>query len=189
MVRDLAAHRATMLDCCSLLNLFATGRIGEILRGVPARFAVAELVASEASYVRRGGGGPDAGQREAIDLQPLIAAGLLDVWRTEAESEFVSFVNFAALVDDGEAMTCALALHRDAVVVTDDRKARKLVLARAPQLTVLTTSQLLKVWADAVQVDGTVLKSALIDIQERARFTPGKQDPLLAWWQAVLAGP
>lgn len=178
-----------LLDTCCLLNLYATGRSDDILRALPPRFAVAERVADEAIYVRRGGGGDDADEKEPIALQPLIAAGLLEVLTLETEAESASFVTFAAELDDGEAMTCALALHRGWVVGTDDRKAQRVCGAGQPPLAVCTSPALLKAWAEVRQIAGAALRRVLLDVRERARFAPGKHDPLQAWWDVALHGP
>lgn len=174
-----------LLDACCLLNLAATGRMVAILRDHPGRFAVAERVVAETLYLRRGGKGDDAEEREAIDLTPLIAAGLLTVLRVDTRAEAASLIDFADQLDDGEAMTCALALHRGFVVGTDDRKARRLCDARTPSLATHITSMLLRAWVETMQVSDAELGPLLRAIRERARFVPGRNDPLLAWWDAV----
>ena len=181
-------HQVVLLDCCSLLNLYATRRLEEILGSLRVRFAIAELVAGEAEYVLRGGDGVDAAEREQVDLQPLVLAGRLDIWRPESEAEYVSLVNFAAELDDGEAMTCALALHRGAAVVTDDRKTLNLLPRLAPPVSALTTSQVIRSWTESSRIDRATLQAVLIDIQARARFTPGKYDPLVGWWKGIVGG-
>ncbi len=185
---DFGGCQVALLDCCSLLNLYATRHLAEILEALDVRFAVAEAVVGEAGYVLRGGDSENATERELVDLQPLITAGLLEVWRPESEAEYVSFVNFAAEVDDGEAMTCALALHRGAAIVTDDRKTLKVLPRLAPMVLALTTSQVVRLWADSSQVERTVLQAALLDIQTRARFVPGRHDPLSLWWDGLTDG-
>jgi hypothetical protein len=175
-----------LLDGCCLLNLYAARRIEEILRALPARFAVAESVAAEALYVRRGGTGQDADDKNPVELQPLIDVGLLEVLRVEMAAEAASYVSFAAHLDDGEAMTCALALHRGATVATDDRKAFSVLGRLAPQVPILTTARLLRDWADSVKLPPSALKAVLTDVRQRARFAPGRHDPLQSWWLAAL---
>ncbi|TAK32173.1 MAG: hypothetical protein EPO21_15650 [Chloroflexota bacterium] len=158
----------------------------EILQMLPVRCALAEAVVNEAIYVLRGGNGDDAAEQEPVDLRPFTAAGLVEVWRPEKEAEYADFVNFAVDIDDGEAITCALALHRSGAVVTDDRKTLRILSIRASQLRVFTTTQVVKLWAESARVDKAVLRATLLDIQTRARFVPGKQDPLLDWWKDVF---
>ena len=175
-----------ILDACCLLNLYASRQIEAILRAVPPRFAAAEAAAAEVLYVRRGGGGQDTDKREHVALQPLICAGLLDILRLETEVEKASFVRFAVELDDGEAMTCALAMHRQAAVATDDRKAIRVLNSVATHVRVHTTVSLLKWWAEIEQPAEATLKRALTDVRERASFVPGRHDPLLPWWETVL---
>ena len=175
-----------ILDACCLLNLYASRQIEAILRAIPERFAAAEAAAAEALYVRCGGGGKDADKREPIDLQPLIHTGLLDILSLETEVEEASFVRFAAELDDGEAMTCALAVHREADVATDDRKAIRVLNSVATHVRVHTTVGLLKWWAEIEQPAEATLKRVLTNVRERGNFVPGRHDPLLPWWIAIL---
>ena len=188
MTIDFAGCRSVLLDSCSLLNLYASRRMAEILQVLPVSCAISDIVIAEAAYVLRGGDGEDAAERESVDLQPFIAFGRIEVWRLETEIEFISFVALAAEIDDGEAATCALSLHRTGAVVTHDRKTHRVMARSAPQILVVTTSQLLKYWADETNAETAVLGTMLQDIQARARFVPGKQDPLLGWWEAALRG-
>ena len=178
-----------LLDACCLLNLHATGRLEEILATLQGRFAVAERVAAEALYTRRGGSGDDADETDSIDIHPLITLGLLEVLSVETPDEAACYVSFAAELDDGEAMTCALALHRGAIVATDDRKALRLLATQAPPIRTRSTAQLLKEWADGAQVSSAELRTILTDVRQRARFAPGRHDPLHAWWEATLQLP
>jgi hypothetical protein len=47
-----------------------------------------------------------------INLQPLVAQGIIRVVLFESEAEENAFVNFAVELDDGEAITGAIAVHR-----------------------------------------------------------------------------
>jgi len=33
------------------------------------------------------------------------------------------------------------------------------------------------------------LQRVLLDVQERARFVPGRYDPLQGWWEAAVRAP
>jgi hypothetical protein len=82
-------------------------------------------------------------------------------------------------------MTAALALHRGGVVATDDRKARKEIAARAPQVGLSSTAELLHAWATTAGVDSATLARALEDVRTRAQFLPRSHDPLRPWWDAA----
>lgn len=101
-----------MLDACSLLNLVASRRFEDIAASLPVRFATPEQAVSEVRYVRRGGGGADAKNLEAIDLAALQTAGVLTVCRLETSAELTTFVDLALEIDDGEAAACALGQRR-----------------------------------------------------------------------------
>jgi predicted nucleic acid-binding protein len=183
-----ASGRLVLLDACCLLNLHATRHVEEILQILPARFAVVEAVANETLYTRRGGGGADADEKDRVDLTLLTTAGLIEILHMES-AEATSYVTFAAHLDDGEAMTIALALHRGGVVATDDRKAIRIIQTLAPQVRIHTTAELLKAWADLVQLPPPALRTVLtvlMDVRQRARFAPGRHDPLQAWWLSAL---
>lgn len=174
-----------LLDACCLLNLFATRHIEEILRTLQERFAIAAVVSAEAMWVYRGGAGNDALEREAVDTQPLLAAGLLEVLAPETDAENEDFVAFAAVLDDGEAMTAALAMHRDGTVATDDRKARREIAGRAPHVALSSTAELLHMWASTARVHPAVLARALQDVHTRAQFLLRSQDPFRPWWDSA----
>lgn len=182
-------RRLLLLDACCLLNLFATRHIEAILRTLQKRFAIAAAVSAEAMWIYRGGAGEDALERDAVDSRPLVAAGLLEVLTLETEAENEDFVAFATVLDDGEAMTVALAVHRGGTVATDDRKARREIVARTPQVGLFSTAELLQMWARATGVDPTILARVLQDVHTRAQFLPRSQDPLRAWWDAASQQP
>ena len=174
-----------VLDACSLLNLVASRRFPDIVRGTPALFLVPELAAAEIRYVRRGGTGADADEREPVDLSDFQAAGLLVVASLETSSELASFVAFATQMDDGEAASCAIAVNRGGTLVSDDRKARRIMAQAFPGTRLLATSEVIKAWADEARLDPNGLAHALTDIEQRGDFRPGRNDPLEHWWNAA----
>lgn len=174
-----------LLDACVVINLFASRHMAAILDTAPGQVAVADLVVAESLYVRRGGAGDDANEPEPVDLSPLIATNRLSVL-TATDEELETFVGLTLDVDDGEAMTLALAIHRQATVVTDDRKVKRVLAGRAP---LRSTPDLIKDWADQANVPEPVLRLALIDVQQRGSYLPGRTHPLRTWWDATLPPP
>lgn len=173
----------TLLDACVVINLAASRQPTEILDAVSGPVAVADLVAAESLYVRRGGPGHDAKEPEPIDLGLPIASGRLSVL-TATEVELETFVDFLADLDEGEAMTLALAAHRGCVVATDDRRVTRSLAGRAP---LRSTLDLVKAWADRETVPPHLLRTVLTDIRERGTYQPGRGHPLRGWWDASLA--
>jgi predicted nucleic acid-binding protein len=176
-----AAQRCILLDACCVLNLYATGRMAEILTTIPAAFQIVEAVHREALYIRGRGG--DTSQNEPVDLQPLIDAGILSVAILETEAETNSYIDFGNSLDDGEAMTCAIAVHRTYTIATDERKATRMLAEVASHLTIITTSAILKEWVETRAITADDVSQILADIRDRARFEPGARDPLQTWWR------
>jgi len=172
-----------LLDACVAINLYATRRMEEIIRVLEEPVGVVDLVRSEALHVRRGGTGDDADEREALDLGPLVDAGLL-VMVTATEAELDAFVAWTRRLDDGEALTAAVAISRGWTVATDDRKAIRLLSGHVP---LRSTLDLVKVWADRVGVGDPVVAQALHDLRERGPYLPRRDHPLKAWWDAYLS--
>ncbi|MDP2896280.1 MAG: hypothetical protein Q8Q12_06945 [bacterium] len=139
----------------------------------------------EIRYVRRGGGGADADEREAVNLSDFQEPGLLTVASLETPTEVASFIAFAAEMDDGEAAACALAVHSRGILVSDDRKARSVISQGSPGAQLLTTSEVIKAWADQSRLDPNALARVLIDVEERGNFRPSRHDPLESWWNTA----
>ncbi len=114
---------------------------------------------------------------------------MLTILRLSTPGELADFVSFAVEMDDGEAASAALAVHRAGTLITDDRKARSVLTRDTPDTPLLTTSQLLKDWAGRARPDPRDLAQALLDIEDRARFRPGRHDPEVAWWQSARVVP
>src|SRR5207249_207764 len=104
----------TLLDACAVVSLYATRQMKEILRAVNGKVAVADLVATEAQFVFRGGNGEDARERDPIDLGPLIGDGILSVLAADVEDELLAFIDLTRVFSrqgrggQGEAMTASL---------------------------------------------------------------------------------
>lgn len=178
-----------MLDACCLLNLYATRHASDILGVLPWRFAIADRVATEALYVYRGSTGEDAFDHEAVDLQPLVMDGTLSVLSLNESVEAATFVSLAAHLDDGEAMTAAIAIHRGYAIATDDRKAIRTISGRFPNVRLHTTASLIKHRAESASLGTAALKLALLNVRERGRFAPGNRDPLHGWWTGITDTP
>jgi predicted nucleic acid-binding protein len=141
----------------------------------------------EATYVLVGGEGENAEERDPVNLTPLLDSGLLEVVDIDTEDEAESFVNLAFDLDDGEARTIAVAIHRGDIVATDDRKARQVVERLVPRVMLFSTTEILQRWSLIEGVTEDQLRRALSDVQQRGRFLPPRHDPLREWWQGRVA--
>ena len=176
-----------LLDASCLLNLYGTDRILEIAPALSWQLAVADYVLEqEALYVRTIGAHEEQEGTVPVDLSPLIDAGLLLVLRLENPSEQSSFVELAAVLDDGEAVTGAIALTRGHMVAIDDRKARRVLGEKAPGMGLVSTLELMRQWSASVPVQE--VSHVLRAMQHRARYVPGQRDPLYAWWRDMMEG-
>lgn len=176
-----------LLDASCLLNLYATGRLRDIALALPHHLGVAKYVRErEALYVWRRGTTRNEDEQVPVDLTPLVDEGLVKVERLERPEEVSTFVDFAAVVDDGEAVTIALALHRGYAVATDDRKARWVITEQAQSIQLFSTLDLLKTWAERESVSRDELQQAMTAIQLSASYIPSVRDPLYEWWRTIV---
>jgi predicted nucleic acid-binding protein len=158
--------------------------MAHILAAVDGPVAVVDVVEREAQYVFRGGDGEDAKERESIDLQPSVAQGALTVIGSTDEEELLTYIDLAQELGAGEAMTAALAIHRGYTVVTDDRKAARVLAGQT--VTLRTTLDLVRAWADHQAVSAEVLRVVLTDLRERGNYYPARSHPLRSWWDTAL---
>lgn len=143
---------------------------------------VPDIVAVESMYILQ----PDHDDpakllKSPIDLGPYFANGTLSKCEIEAGDETALFVGFARKLDDGEAACVAIAKNRSWLLATDDRPATSLAVQVGA--TVLSTSNLLKLWATNTKATKTEIGNALLNVQRFARFVPRPNSPDSAWWK------
>ena len=171
-----------ILDACCIINLYASGQMGDILKSISKSVAVAAYVRDEeALRIFCGQAGNETEEYERIDLQPFIDRGLLRVVTPETEAENITFVNFAAALDDGEAITGAIALHRNWAIGTDDRKAISFFTQNMSHLQVISTLELIKYWVDIANPPLETICLALQKVRVRARYEPNLKHKLYLW--------
>lgn len=175
-----APPRAILLDTCVLINLAATGHLEQIVLLRGCRFLICSAVAQESMFLRS----PDfEAESERVPLDSLIESGALTVCSVEGEEEEALYVAYAAHLDDGEAMSLALAEARGFILATDDRKARRLFLEAAGDPgRLLSTPAILRQWATRVRLPRHALRDALLAVTNRARYFPPPTDPHFRWW-------
>jgi predicted nucleic acid-binding protein len=180
-------QRPIILDASCLLNLYASRKLREIAATSPQPFVVAEyVVQQEALYIRRRASAQEPEEREPVEIGTLVATGLIQVITLNSEAEAITFIDLASEMDDGEAMTCALAMHRQCDVATDDRKARRVLSGRAPHVPIISTLAIVKQWAELAGITKAELKAILLSIWSGANYYPGEREPLYAWWVGIL---
>lgn len=115
-------------DASAIINLNATQCAGDILRVLPARLVVVDIVVGELEDGRK------KGRRDAEMLAELRKAELLEIDGLgdmgEALFERLVAGPASATLDDGEAATIAYAVEHSVGVVVDDHKARRMCKER-----------------------------------------------------------
>lgn len=168
--------------------MYASRHFDDILKAIPTSIAVAAYVREKEALQVYGDLVEPAMQRrkEQIELQPYIDRRLVLLTSPESEAEIVTSVNFATSIDDGEAITGAIAIHRNWAIGSDDRKARNFFAKVAPHLQVLSTLELMKYWADTTNLPADVVYTALQNVQTRARYKPHSKHLLYNWWTSYM---
>ena len=115
-------------DTSTIINLNATGCAEDILKALPYRVAVVDVIADELEI------GRSKGRKDASKLSALVTAKLVDVVSLGNDGliHFEGLVIGAAseTLDDGEAATIAYAVETNAVALIDERKALRLCASR-----------------------------------------------------------
>jgi predicted nucleic acid-binding protein len=177
----LITDHPAVIDTCVLINLLATDRVGEIVDAISPSRLICPGVSSESLYLRSAE--PD-GQQEAVDLAPLFGENVFTGCAMEGDLEEELYVGYSLELDDGEAMSLAIAHSRNIALATDDRKARRLAAENAPGIPLLSTPQIIRAWAEGR--DHAQVASVIRAINTRARFSPSADDPLAQWWNEHL---
>jgi len=169
-------------DACTLLNLLATRQEVQILTalGCPS-YVVTEVWQGEVLSLRPLPEEDPQGNLITADTSGLLHSGhLIEVSMTLDEQR--TFVEFASQMDDGEARSAAIAVHRRLHLVTDDRISLREAQAHLPAIPTMTTPDFMKQWADQASVNRQTLAEALRRIEVCATYRPRRLHPLWTWW-------
>lgn len=159
--------------------------MAEILAVEPLPVAIVETVKMESHYVVTSSRTGAPREREPVALEPVITSGLLRII-TPTEAELAEFIDLTLhFKGDGEAMTIAVAIARGWPIVTDDRKAIRLIAGRAE---VRPSLALVKRWSDHDAIGNAELRQALYDLRHRGNYFPAADHPLRSWWDNVIGG-
>lgn len=173
---------SAVIDACCLIDLLASGSAEAVLRAAGFDWHLPAAVQGEVQYVRQHD--PEQPGHTILvpaDLTPLISTAVLCVCQPNEDQELDRFTQYAAVFrSDGEAMCIAIAERRGWIVATDDRKAIR--VGREAGLTVISSPQLVKTWADIARPTDTALQEALQDIEFLAQFRPNPSMPEYPWW-------
>lgn len=182
----MALRTTVLIDACSLINLFATRHLEDIVSGRPEHLAIVEEVRRESQFVFRDGGDQNRRIREPVDWDNFISSGLLTLVDDPSEAEAQTFIDLSVELDDGEAMTGAIAIHRGYGVITDDRKASRLLMSL--DVDVMSSLDIVADWIEEerIPVDGAA--AILLDIRIGARYLPPRTHSRYEWWVSTMRG-
>ena len=169
-----------VVDACCMINLYAAGGLRKRLSLLGGRWYVPTAVVVEALYVHIEQADGTI-EKSAIDLQSFVDDGTLLSCTVESAEELELYVDLATRIGDGEAMALAIAKSRGWTLWTDDRKAKR--ITDGLSVSVLTTPDLVKRWADSTILSRDELRDTLRLIEDRAHFFPAASHPLHSWWR------
>ncbi len=178
------AATPVVIDACSSLNLFASGRPVDIAKAANLRLLVLPEVEAEAKHLL---GEPDedgARAEDPIDWKAFLAAGVAEstLLPDEALPELIAL---ASRLTDVDARCVALANHLKIGLLSDDGKVRK-VFSASGGVGLRSTVSTIREAATALPLDPATVRAMFDRIRERARFEPPRKDPDYAWYSAQM---
>jgi predicted nucleic acid-binding protein len=175
--------KIVLSDTSVLLNLLAGDCLPAIASSNDWQFAVCPAVRDEVKRLRDS----RTGEMVDVDIRPFVGAGLLQVLEVTGEEEQALYVESSMVVDDGEAMSMAIAAHRRLELAMDDKQAANHARRRFPSLRLWSTPEILKYWFERGRVDQASLRAAIQRIESRSRYFPPRLHPLAEWWRRAKA--
>jgi predicted nucleic acid-binding protein len=172
-----------VIDASTAINVNATGCAAQILRALPNRIAITEVVMAELAEDRR------SGRRDSELIAKLQQTGLIAVvpLSESQERHFESLVIGRGVdtLDDGEAATIAYAVETGATALIDERKANRICGERYPTIRVGCTIDLLAHASVKTSLGDSGLADAVFAalLQARMRVLPHHMD-----WVVRLIG-
>ena len=174
-----------VIDACSSLNLFASGRPIDIARAANLQLLVLPEVEAEAKHLF---GEPDEdGVRpeDPIDWKAFLASGVATSTSFPAEA-LPTLITLASQLTDVDAKCVALASHLKLGLLSDDGKVRK-VFTTSGGVGLRSTVSTIREAAAVIPLDKPTVRAIFARIRERARFEPSRRDPDHAWYLGQLS--
>lgn len=174
--------RATVIDSCCLINLYASQLLGEIVTASTEQAMIPKEVLDESLYVRQQCEDTLDGMiLVKVDIAPFIAGGVLEVTTPSGSAELESFVQLAGIIDDGEAACLAIASNRGMTLATDDRRAIR--VASDLGVPISTTPNLIAEWMNRTSPKHHLVTDVIRCIEQYGRFRPHPNSPDRGWWE------
>lgn len=180
-----AIHQNNIIiaDASTLINLYASGKMKELLEFLPNPVYVAQYVINEEILSIRN----DEGILEKVDLENVIDNGLLKVVDIPSDTNLTDiYVELSSLaIGPGEVMCFAYATYYNCIVATDDMAAVKIIGRSGYDLPVLTTARILHESIIKQKFSQEEVSMAVQNIEKYANYYGAKQDPLYNWWKEL----
>jgi len=173
-----------IIDACALINFYASGKFDSILQKQPAQAYIVEEVKSESLFIKNFA---KSGEYQPILLDHFLNTGLIKLVKLKTSAEKHLFVNLACQIDDGEAATLAIASSRKMQIITDDRKAIRVLKQEVPKVKQCSSLAIIKHWCESQSVSKKEIKKALKNIHECARYQPHHGHQLYDWWRIHIS--
>jgi predicted nucleic acid-binding protein len=168
-------------DSSVLLNLIAGDCLASISTDMGWQLAICPAVRDEVKKLRD----PATGDLVPLNITPFIESGLLQILELAGTAEQLLYVEQSVVVDDGEAMSIAIAGSRQLDLAIDDKQASNHARRYFSNLRLWTTPEILKVWVETAPITSDRLSQILFRIEGRARYFPSNSHPLKEWWESA----
>ena len=180
------ANPNLLLDASCLINLCASGCLSDLALVLPFQLCVIDYLKDrEALWTWSV---EDTKEKQKTLISPLLAPLIRNNYITLISllpEETALFTLLAQEMDEGEAMTAAVAISRGFAMAVDDNKARQTIIGRAPGIELLTTPDLLWKWSQQGNIQTDQLRKVLISIQRGASYVPRQTHPRGNWWYRI----
>ena len=179
-------HKGIILDASSVINLYATGRMPEIVRVLSIRCMVSTYVKEyEALAIYEQTGEANMRRRTPINLQSMIDDGILENCTHKTSSIMNRIVELArsGVRGMGEKICAAIAVEYDWAVALDDHSATSKLNRLIPGMQTITSLDLLKYWYEQESITISELNEALTNLRWRGNYSIPKRHHLFHWAQ------
>jgi len=183
----MSGDRSLYIDRGVLLNLCATGYVGDILKALPFRCTILDDVC-QSPLMLWTNPQEDEGllEHERVSIASLVSSGVLEVEHFEQERYRQAFVAFASYIPDRQAALLTLAEQLHATLAVDDKHTRRALDRLAPYIPIQSTLSCLYIWHVDLQLLDAQMQPILRNMAYQAQFTPPDGDPFLDWWQRIV---
>ena len=131
------AQALLVADASTIISVNATGCAKRVIKALPNRVAVVDVVSGELEEGRQ------SKRQDAELLKKLVDAGHVEIVQLDAKGDeyFEQLVVGAAqmTLDDGEAATIAYAVANNGIALIDEKKANRICAQRFPELRLACT--------------------------------------------------